>query len=146
MKKGNNSYSFFLFPGDRRSGEADGRDVGFALSVILWYFLILSETLLITFHQWELELRYFTWVFLVTRLFRGYQHFWPCDPFFQIIFINLHFYIIKITNTDNKFTCESMNIRLNVQSFQNLIFYWILHIFKDCNIKSVGDLTWWKML
>ena len=36
-------------------------------------------TLLITFEQWVLELRYFTWVFLVVRPFSGYHYFWPCD-------------------------------------------------------------------
>mgnify|MGYP003683671203 CR=1 FL=1 len=40
----------------------------------LFYSVILSETLtlLITFEQWVLELWYFTWVFLVIRLFRGF--------------------------------------------------------------------------
>mgnify|MGYP003683288813 CR=1 FL=1 len=47
----------------------------FVLSVILSETL----TLLITFEQWMLELWYFTWVFLVIRLFRGYHYFWPCD-------------------------------------------------------------------
>ena len=33
----------------------------------------------ITFEQCVLELWYFTWIFLVLRPFREYQHFWPCD-------------------------------------------------------------------
>ena len=36
-------------------------------------------TLLKTFEHWELELKYFTWVFLVIRLFRGFNYFWHCD-------------------------------------------------------------------
>ena len=41
--------------------------------------VFLSETLLITFEQWLLELWYFTWIFPVIRTFRGYHYFLPCD-------------------------------------------------------------------
>jgi hypothetical protein len=41
--------------------------------------LIKNLTLAITFKWYVLECWYFTWVFLVTRFFHGYQHFWPCD-------------------------------------------------------------------
>ena len=62
----------------------------FVLSVILTSVILpSSETLivLITFEQWVLELWYFTWIFLVIRLFREYHYFLPVtltlefDPF-----------------------------------------------------------------
>ena len=46
-------------------------------------------TLPITFEQWVLELWYFTWVFIVIGLLRGYHYFLICDldlgfdPFFE---------------------------------------------------------------
>ena len=45
-------------------------------------------TLLITFEQRVLELWYFTWVILVTRPFRGYHDFWPCDLDVNLFFEN----------------------------------------------------------
>ena len=48
------------------------------LPASLTYFLK-TLILLITFEQWVLELWYFTWEFLKTRPFHGYQHFWPSD-------------------------------------------------------------------
>ena len=44
----------------------------------LTYFLK-TLTLLIIFEQWLLDRWYFTWVILVTRPFRVYHYFWPCD-------------------------------------------------------------------
>ena len=40
------------------------------------------------FEQWGLELSYFTWVFLQTRPFCGYQHF---DPVTLTLEVDLHF-------------------------------------------------------
>ena len=54
--------------------------------LILWHWswslthLLKTLTLLITFEQWVLELKYFTWVFLMTTHFRVYQHFLPYNP------------------------------------------------------------------
>ena len=46
-----------------------------------WSLIHFLKTLrlLITFEQWVLELWYFTWLFLVIRLFRGFIIFWQCD-------------------------------------------------------------------
>ena len=49
-----------------------------ALMFELTYFMK-TLTLPITFEQWALEFSFFTGVFLLTRPFRKYQHFWPCD-------------------------------------------------------------------
>ena len=55
-------------------------------TVPLTYFLK-TLSLLISFEQWDLEIWYFTWVFLVIRPFSGYHYFWPLtlefDPFFE---------------------------------------------------------------
>ena len=64
---------FFLCPRDRRTG---------AYSFFPFYYsLILPETwtLRTPFKPWVLELWFFTWVFLVKRPFRMYQHMWPHD-------------------------------------------------------------------
>ena len=42
-------------------------------------FFLKTFTLQITFERWKLEVWYFTWAFLETKHFRGYQHFWPCN-------------------------------------------------------------------
>ena len=69
-----------ICPRDQRLG---GGAYCFVLchSVIVCHSVLLFETLtlLITFEQCVLELWYFTWVFLVTRPFRGYHYFLPCD-------------------------------------------------------------------
>ena len=49
------------------------------LDLGVWPIFLKTLTLLITFEQWELELWYFTWVFLVIRPFSGYHYFLPCD-------------------------------------------------------------------
>jgi hypothetical protein len=42
-------------------------------------YLLQTLTLAITFKWYVLGCGYYTWVFLVTRSFPGYQNFWPCD-------------------------------------------------------------------
>jgi hypothetical protein len=46
-----------------------------------WCLTYLSKTLIlpITFEWYVLGLWNFTWMFLVTISFHGYQNFWPCD-------------------------------------------------------------------
>ena len=73
------SRAIFLCTRDRRLGCI----LFLSCQLSFYHSKILSETftLQITFKQWVLELRYFTWVFLLTRLFCGSQHFlfypWP---------------------------------------------------------------------
>ena len=57
-----------------------GWHIVFVLSVILSETL----TLLITVEQWVLELWYFTWVFLVMRLFRWCHYFLPFNLDFGV--------------------------------------------------------------
>ena len=57
-------------------------DLGaYCFRFVCYSVIPLSETLtlLITFEKWMLVLWYFTWVFHVTKSFRGHQHFWACD-------------------------------------------------------------------
>ena len=75
-------YPSFLCPRDRKSGGGGGEGnffFPFFLFFFLFSFFFKILTMLITFEQWVQELWYFTWIFPVIRLFRGWHYFLPCD-------------------------------------------------------------------
>ena len=65
--------------------------------------VLLSETLLVTFEQWVLELWYFTWIFPVIRPFHGFHYFLPYDlhlgvwPFFENFNLANNFWSVSVT-------------------------------------------------
>ena len=57
-----------------------------------------TYSLLITFEQWMLELWYFTWVYSVTRPFRGFQHrlpwIWSLTFFSENVTLAINFWTV----------------------------------------------------
>jgi hypothetical protein len=78
-------------------------------------YLLKTLTLAITFKWYVVECWYFTWVFLVTRSFHGYQNFWPCD-------LDLNVWLIKNFNLGYNFqmVCTRTDISHECTLRQNL--------------------------
>ena len=93
----------FLCPRDRRSG---GKLFLSGLSFCHSVLLSKTLTLLITFEQWVLELRYFTWIFPVIRCFCGYHYYFflflpvtltlELDPFFENFNLSNNFWTVSV--------------------------------------------------
>ena len=97
----------FLCPRDFYALEIEDQGAYCFCPVILKFChsVLLSKTLtlLITFEQWVLELRYFTWIFPVIRCFRGYHYFifflpvtLTLDPFFENFNLANNFWTVSV--------------------------------------------------
>ena len=86
-----------------RQGPPVGTN-NYDLDLGVWPNFLKTITMLRTFELWVLELIHFTWIFVVTKSFHGYQHFtlwpWPLKlTYFQetlTFLINFEQFVIEV--------------------------------------------------
>ena len=85
-----------------RQGPPVGTN-NFDLDLGVWPIFLKTITMLRTFELWVLELIHFTWIFVVTKSFHGYQHFftlwpWPLKlTYFQeTLIVNFEQFVMEV--------------------------------------------------
>ena len=111
------------------------------LDLGVWPNLLKTITMLRTFELWVLELIHFTWIFVVTKSFHVYQHFYPVTLTFEIDIFS------RNINLSHKFwTVCDRGLVFHMNIIRYMTFPWIPTVFDLMTFTLELDLLFEKLL